>query len=65
MTTALDPSHRRRLRELDERRSRAWDAYQDSLQALEGSEYEAAEHRCWERLQRKLTEVERERAALG
>lgn len=65
MTTALDPSHRRRLRELEERQSRAWDAYRDSLRELRGSEYEAAEHRCWERLQRKLHEVERERADLA
>jgi len=65
MTTALDPTHRRRLRELEERQSRAWDAYRHSLKGVGGSEYEAVEHRCWERLQRKLGEVERERLALA
>ena len=64
MTTALDPNARRRLRDLDERTARAWGAYQESLRGLEGAEYQEAETRCWERLQRKLREVERQRAEL-
>lgn len=64
MSTTLDPTHRRRLRELDERQSRAWDAYRHSLKGLQGSEYEVVEHRCWKRLQRKLGELESARAAL-
>ena len=64
MTTALDANARRRLRDLDERKVRAWGAYQESLRNLEGSEYDEAESRCWERLQRKLREVERQRAEL-
>jgi hypothetical protein len=62
MTTALDPNARRRLRELDERTARAWSAYHESLRDLDGQEYNEAESRCWDRLQRKLREVERQRA---
>jgi hypothetical protein len=64
MTTALDPNARRRLRDLDERTARAWSAYNESLRDLEGQEYHDAEARCWDRLQRKLREVERQRAEL-
>lgn len=65
MTTSApgqDTSHR--LRELDEDVQRAWDAYRESLLGLEGAEYEEAEQRCWERLQRKLGEFTHERASL-
>jgi hypothetical protein len=64
MTTALDPNARRRLRDLEERTARAWGAYNESLRDLEGDEYRDAETRCWDRLQRKLREVERQRAEL-
>jgi hypothetical protein len=57
-----DTSHR--LRELDEDVQRAWSTYSESIRDLEGAEYEEAEQRCWERLQRKLEEFERERASL-
>jgi hypothetical protein len=32
----------------------AWAAYRESLQGLEGRDYEDAEHVSWERLQRAL-----------
>jgi hypothetical protein len=50
--------------ELDERTRQAWSTYQDSLRELSGPEYDDAEGRSWERLQRKLRQVDRERAAL-
>ena len=50
--------------ELDERTRQAWTTYQDSLRELSGQEYDDAESRSWERLQRKLRQVDRERAAL-
>jgi hypothetical protein len=50
--------------ELDERTRQAWSTYQDSLRELSGPEYDDAESRSWERLQRKLRQVDRERAAL-
>jgi uncharacterized protein YecT (DUF1311 family) len=53
-----------KMDELDERTQRAWTAYRDSLRDLSGSDYDEAEHRQWERLQRKLAEVEDERTAL-
>ena len=53
-----------RLNELDERTQRAWKAYRDSLRDLSGRDYDEAEHRSWERLQRKLAQVEDERMAL-
>jgi hypothetical protein len=52
----------RKLKELDERRARAWSAYRDALRDLEGRDYEDAEHRSWERLQRKLRELDEQRA---
>jgi hypothetical protein len=38
----------------------AWDRYRDDLRELEGREYEDAEDRSWERLQRRLREIARE-----
>ncbi len=58
-----DTSHR--LRELDEDVQRAWSTYRESLLGLEGAEYEEAEQRCWDRLQRKLEEFQHERASLA
>jgi hypothetical protein len=52
----------RKLKELDERRARAWGAYRDSLRDLAGRDYDEAENRSWERLQRKLRELEAQRA---
>jgi len=57
-----DTSHR--LRELDEDVQRAWSTYRESLVELQGAEYEEAEQRCWDRLQRKLEEFGHERASL-
>jgi hypothetical protein len=53
-----------KMDELDERTQRAWTAYRESLRDLSGRDYDEAEHRSWERLQRKLAEVEDERTAL-
>jgi hypothetical protein len=52
----------RKLKELDERTTRAWGAYRDSVRELEGQEYDDAEQRSWDRLQRKLKELSDERA---
>jgi hypothetical protein len=53
-----------KLSELDERTRRAWTTYRDSLRDLSGQDYDEAEHRSWERLQRKLKQLDDERAAL-
>lgn len=53
-----------RLHELDERVRRAWGVYREALRDLEPASYEEAEGRAWERLQRRLAELEQERIAL-
>lgn len=53
-----------RLRELDERVRRAWGIYREALRELDSAAYEAAEARAWERLQRRLGELDQERSAL-
>ncbi|MDQ6751772.1 MAG: hypothetical protein M3Z33_13610 [Actinomycetota bacterium] len=54
-----------RLSELDERTRRAWTAYRESLRDLSGRDYDEAEDRSWTHLQRKLEQLEQERAALA
>jgi hypothetical protein len=51
----------RKLAEIDGRTREAWEAYNDSLRDLAGQEYEDAEGRSWERLQKKLRELDGER----
>jgi hypothetical protein len=53
-----------RLRELDELVQQAWAEYREALRGLAGTEYEDVEHRSWGRLQRKLDDLNRERADL-
>lgn len=66
MTTFTpDQDEGRGLREINERTRRAWGAYRESLRDLSGRTYEDAEHRSWERLQRKLRELEAQRAELA
>jgi hypothetical protein len=62
VSTSTPDQDERRQRELQERTRRAWDAYRASLRDLEGRDYEEAEHRSWERLQRKLAEVEHQQS---
>jgi hypothetical protein len=63
-TTAPDRELVRQLHALEERTRRAWSAYRESLRGLEGRDYEEAEARCWERLRRRLADVEQRRAEL-
>lgn len=64
MTTIADHDRERRLRELHDRTRRAWGVYSESLRDLQGKDYEDAEHRSWERLQRKLRELQLQRDEL-
>lgn len=41
----------------DARTVRAWRLYDEATQGLSGEEYEQAEQRAWERLQRMLDEI--------
>jgi hypothetical protein len=64
-TTAARPEELLTIEEIDERTLDAWTAYRDSLRELTGREYDEAEHRCWERLQRKLRHLEQCRLELS
>lgn len=65
MTTfAPDRGEGRPLKEIDERTQDAWTVYRDSLRELTGRDYDDAEHRSWDRLQSKLSELDAERATL-
>ena len=65
MTTAAARPEELTLEEIDERTLDAWTAYRDSLRELTGREYDEAEHRSWERLQRKLRQLEQCRVELA
>jgi hypothetical protein len=58
MTTA-PPSNdaRATLEELEERTQEVWAAYREGLRGLSGREYDEAELRSWERLQRELEAI--------
>lgn len=62
-TSAPDRDSSHQQSEFEDRTRRAWVQYRDSLKDLTGPDYEAAEHRSWERLQRRLAELEGQRAA--
>jgi hypothetical protein len=64
-TTAHRPEAPLTLEEVDERTLDAWTAYRDSLRELSGREYDEAETRSWERLQRRLRQLEQRRAQLA
>ncbi len=64
MTISAPRRDEGKRRELDERTRRAWTAYRESLRDLAGQEYDDVEDRSWERLQRKLRQLEAERAEL-
>jgi hypothetical protein len=51
----------RKLTEIDTRTKQAWAAYNDSLRDLDGREYEEAEGQSWDRLQKRLQELDGER----
>jgi len=46
-------------REEERRVQQAWASYREDVRELEGREYEDAEDRAWERLQRRLAEIRR------
>lgn len=53
------------LARLEESEAKAWRIYSKSLEGLDGSAYDEAEGRSWDRLQRKLGQIESRRAELG
>lgn len=52
------------LARLEESEAKAWRIYSKSLEGLDGSAYDEAEGRSWDRLQRKLGQIETRRAEI-
>ena len=61
MTALTHQQVTRKLSELDARTQQAWAAYNESLRDLQGREYEEAEGQSWDRLQKRLQELDGER----
>ena len=61
MTTYISDQRARRLAELDAIERQAWETYSDTVRGLEGRDYEETEDQSWDRLQRRLRELEDER----
>jgi hypothetical protein len=61
MTTYISDHTAQRLAEIEQRQRQAWEAYSDDIRGLEGRDYEETEGESWDRLQRKLRELDDER----
>ncbi len=61
MTALTHEQVTRKLAEIDARAKQAWAAYNESLRDLKGREYEDAEGQSWDRLQKRLSELDGER----
>jgi len=61
MTTYISDQRAQRLAEIDMRTREAWSDYSDELRELQGRDYEEAEDQSWDRLQKKLKELDGER----
>ena len=62
MTTYISDQKARKLADIDERTREAWTTYNDSLRDLQGRDYEDAEDESWNRLRKRLKQLEDERA---
>ncbi len=58
------PSDPRR-EQIEERKRAAWGEYVMELQGLDGREYDEAERRSWDRLQRRLADLDRRSSQLA
>jgi hypothetical protein len=61
MTTYISDQQAQRLADIDSRTRRAWADYTDELRELKGRDYEEAEDESWDRLQKRLKQLEGER----
>jgi hypothetical protein len=61
MTALTHDQVNRKLSDIDARKKQAWAAYNASLRDLRGREYEEAEGQSWDRLQKRLRELDGER----
>jgi hypothetical protein len=62
MTTYISDQQARKMADIDDRTREAWTAYNDSLRDLRGRDYEEAEDQSWNRLQKRLKQLDDERA---
>jgi hypothetical protein len=62
MPTYISDQQARRIADIDERTRQAWAAYNESLRDLRGRDYEEAEDASWGRLQKRLKQLDDERA---
>ena len=65
MTTSTRDHRERKLAEIEEHQRRAWADYTEDLRDLEGRDYEDAEGQSWDRLQRKLKNLDEQRQLVG
>ena len=61
MTTYLSDQQTRRLADIESRTREAWADYSQELRELEGRDYEEAEDKAWNRLQKRLKQLDDER----
>jgi hypothetical protein len=61
MTTYISDQQARRLADIESRTRQAWADYSGELRELEGRDYEDAEDKSWDRLQKRLKQLDDER----
>jgi hypothetical protein len=61
MTTYISDQQARRLADIDTRTREAWTEYTEELRELNGRDYEEAEDQSWDRLQKRLKQLDGER----
>jgi hypothetical protein len=65
MPTFISDQEARKLADIEARTRTAWTSYNDSLRDLRGRDYEDAEDRSWNRLQKTLKLLDDERQLLA
>lgn len=61
MTTYISDQQARRLADIESRTRQAWADYTGELRELKGRDYEDAEDKSWDRLQKRLKQLDDER----
>ena len=61
MTTYISDQQARRIAEIESRTRQAWEEYSGELRELQGRDYEEAEDKSWDRLQKRLRQLDDER----
>jgi ppGpp synthetase/RelA/SpoT-type nucleotidyltranferase len=65
VTTFTTAEQARKLAEIQARTKQAWATYSESLRELDGRDYEDAEGESWDRLQRRLRQLDDEKQLLA